>query len=104
MYHEVELQHIIRASILASLDETLEDGYSHVELDTVSLLDRLADQFRQKRGDTDLFESDEDGGYTIEGEESFDHGKGRKIFLTASRVFSPHQAPLRARRTKLSKG
>jgi hypothetical protein len=44
MHNEVELRDIIRASVLASLDTTLEDGYSHVQLDTASLLGKLADQ------------------------------------------------------------
>jgi hypothetical protein len=49
MHNEVELCDIIRASVLASLDTALEDGYSYVHLDTVSLLDRLADQFEGRR-------------------------------------------------------
>ena len=88
MHHEVELHNMIRASILASLDGTLEDGYSHVELDTVSLLDRLADQFRQKRGDADRLRVTRIG--LIRPKET-------------NPLFSPHQAPRRARPTKKHK-
>jgi hypothetical protein len=57
MHGEVELCDIIRASVL-SLDEIPEAGH-HVQLDTKSLLRRLADSLR--RDDADWFEMDEDG-------------------------------------------
>jgi hypothetical protein len=58
MHGEVELCDIIRASIL-SLDGMLEDGH-HVQLDTNSLLRKLAGPPRKKRDDVDWFEKDED--------------------------------------------
>jgi len=59
MHSEVELCDIIRANIL-SLDGMPEDGH-HVQLDTNSLLRRLAGPFGKKRDDADWFEKDEDG-------------------------------------------
>ena len=52
MYSEVELCDKIRTSIL-SLCGTLDDGYSYVQLDTVSLLSWLANQFKREREDID---------------------------------------------------
>ena len=59
MHSEVEFCSIIRTRIL-SLDGMLGDG-GHCYPETNSLLRRLADPFRKKRGDADRFEKDEDG-------------------------------------------
>jgi hypothetical protein len=61
MHSAVELCGIIRASVVASLEGALEGGHSHVQPDTVSLLDRLANRFEWKEPDTDYFENGEDG-------------------------------------------
>jgi hypothetical protein len=66
MHGEAELSDIIRANIL-SLDGMLEEGH-HVQLDTNSLLRKLAGPPRKKRDDGDWFEKDEDRGNENGGE------------------------------------
>jgi hypothetical protein len=60
MYSEVELYDIVRDSVL-SLNGTLEDGYSCVQLVSDPLVRKLVNQFRDDGDDTDWSERAENG-------------------------------------------